>query len=125
MPDPLTLSKLIWSTMVAIDQANKTGNYTVLRDLGSSGFRANNSSAALAATFSAIREQRIDLSDTLVLAPSYELAPAMVETNILRMRGRFNLRPTAVGFDLVYEWNEGWQLHGVAIMPFPLPTARQ
>jgi hypothetical protein len=32
---------LIRSTILALDQANKTGNYTVLRDLGAPGFQAN------------------------------------------------------------------------------------
>jgi hypothetical protein len=32
---------LIRSTLLALDHANKTGNYTVLRDLGSPGFQTN------------------------------------------------------------------------------------
>jgi hypothetical protein len=32
---------LIRETLLALDQANKTGNYTVLRDLGSPDFQAN------------------------------------------------------------------------------------
>jgi len=31
---------LIRSTLLALDQANKTGNYTVLRDIGAPGFQA-------------------------------------------------------------------------------------
>ena len=120
VPDQQTLSKLLWSTMAAVDQANKTGNYSVLRDLGSSGFQANNNAASLAGVFAQIRDQRIDLSDTLVLAPTYEFAPTMVAPGMLRMRGRFDLRPTAIGFDLIYQWNQGWRLHGVAIVPFPI-----
>lgn len=123
VPDPLALSKLLWSTMAAIDHANKTGNYSVLRSLGSPGFQTNNDAATLAAIFAGIREERVDLADTLVLAPTFEFQPAMIEPGILRMRGLFNLRPTAVGFDLVYEWSDsGWRLHGVAIMPFPMST---
>ena len=118
VPDELTLSKLLWSTMAAVDQANKTGNYSVLRDLGSTGFQANNNAASLAGVFAAIRTQRIDLSNTLLLAPTYEFRPAMIEPGILRMRGRFPLRPTAIGFDLIYEWQDGWRLHGVSIVPF-------
>lgn len=117
VPDQLTLSKLLWSTMAAVDQANKTGNYSVLRDLGSSGFQANNNAATLANVFASIRAQRLDLSDTLLVAPSFEFAPAMVQPGVLRMRGRFPLRPTAVAFDLIYEWNQGWRLHGIALLP--------
>jgi hypothetical protein len=41
---------LIRSTVLALDQANKTGNYTVLRDLGAPGFPAN-TAARLAEIF--------------------------------------------------------------------------
>ena len=32
---------LVRSAILALDQANKTGNYTVLRDLGAPGFQTN------------------------------------------------------------------------------------
>src|SRR5258708_22453886 len=32
---------LIRSSLLALDQANKTGNYTVLRDIGAPGFQSN------------------------------------------------------------------------------------
>jgi hypothetical protein len=41
---------LIRSTILALDQANKTGNYTVLRDLGAPGFQANTAAAPPAGT---------------------------------------------------------------------------
>lgn len=106
--------------MAAIDQANKTGNYSVLRDLGTPAFQANNTAAKLAAAFADIRAQRIDLSDTLVLAPHHEFPPALVEGGLLRMRGAFRMRPTSVDFDLLYRWANGWQLHAVAIRPVPM-----
>ena len=52
---------LIRSTLFALDHANKTGNYTVLRDLGSPGFQSNNA-ARLAEIFAAERKDNIDLS---------------------------------------------------------------
>jgi len=36
---------LIRSSLIALDQANKTGNYTVLRDLGAPNFQATNTAA--------------------------------------------------------------------------------
>ncbi|MGQ0559688.1 MAG: hypothetical protein ACT4OE_08915, partial [Sphingosinicella sp.] len=69
VPDARTVLKLVWSTMAAVEHANVTGNYSVLRDLGSAGFQANNSAATLAANFAAIRERRLDLAETLTVAP--------------------------------------------------------
>lgn len=124
VPDQSALLKLLWSTMAAVDQANKTGNYSVLRDLGSTGFQTNNNAAALGAVFAGIRTQRIDLSDTFLLTPTWEMAPAIIGTGLLRMRGSFNMRPTGIGFDLVYQWDQGWRLHGVSIVPFAVPPAQ-
>ena len=117
-PDGTAALKLLWSTMAAVDQANKTGNYSVLRDLGSQGFQTNNNAASLAGVFAGIRDQRVDLSDTLVVLPSYEIAPSMIEPGLMRMRGTFNMRPVGVGFDLIYAWEQGWRLHGVSVVPF-------
>jgi hypothetical protein len=42
---------LIRSSLLAVDQADKTGNYTVLRDLGAPGFQASNTAARLREIF--------------------------------------------------------------------------
>ena len=52
---------LIRSTLLALDQANKTGNYTVLRDLGAPGFQLN-TAARLAEIFAKQRNDKVDLS---------------------------------------------------------------
>ena len=41
VPDQLSLAKLLWSTMAAVDHANKSGNYSVLRDISSTAFQIN------------------------------------------------------------------------------------
>jgi hypothetical protein len=123
-PDLQTVNKLVWSTLAAIDHGNLTGNYSVLRDLGAPGFQANNNAATLAGVFAQVRDQRIDLSNTLLLAPSYEFAPGIVN-GLLRARGAFGLRPTAVRFDLLYANIAGrWQLFGVAVAPVPMPVTQ-
>jgi hypothetical protein len=59
---------LIRSTVLALDQANKTGNYTVLRDLGAPGFQAN-TAARLAEIFASQRRDNLDLSGVAVIDP--------------------------------------------------------
>ncbi|MEA3052167.1 MAG: hypothetical protein QOG72_1070 [Sphingomonadales bacterium] len=126
IPDETGLARLVWSTMAAVDHANKTGNYAVLRGLGSPAFQASNSERMLAGAFAGLREQRINLSDTLSVEPSYEFQPGL-ENGMLRIRGAFRMRPQAVQFDLLYQWNQGWMLQGVAVRTVPfssLPPAR-
>lgn len=123
--DIQTVNKLVWSTLAAVDHGNVTGNYSVLRDLGAPGFQANNNAATLAGVFQTVRTQRVDLSNTLLLAPTYEFAPTIVQGGLLRARGQFALRPTAIGFDLLFANVAGrWQLFGVAVVPLAMPASQ-
>src|ERR1017187_4037804 len=79
---------LIRSTLLALDQANKTGNYTVLRDLGAPGFQAN-SDARLAEIFAAQRRDKLDLSGIAVLDPQLTLLPEIDANGMMRMAGFF------------------------------------
>jgi len=121
IPDQAGLARMVWSMMAAVDHANKTGNYNVLRGLGSPEFQAANGAPALSRIFASLREQGINLSDTLSIEPSYEFPPAL-EGGLLRLRGAFRMRPQAVQFDLLYQWNQGWMLHGIAVRTVPFST---
>ncbi len=123
VPGELEMAKLIWGTMVAVEQANLSGNYSVLRDTAAPGFQVLNDPARLTEIFAGIRASRIDLSNTLLLAPTYIGAPQVVEPGVFQVRGYFGLRPTAVEFELYYQWVQGrWRLFGIGIQPQPLAT---
>jgi len=130
-PDSLVINKLVWSAMAAVDQANQTGNYSVLRDLGAPSFQAQNSAATLAQVFANLRAQNVDLSYTLALIPTFQFPPAIQQGGLLRIRGIFPLRPTTIGFDLLYQNVGGqWRIFGIAVIPLvartqqPVPTKR-
>jgi hypothetical protein len=117
--DQMVVDKLVWSTIIALDQANRTGNYSVLRDLGAPSFQTNNSAATLGGIFAALRNQRVDLSNALIITPVY-LQPPAVEGSALRAKGVFPLRPNAVGFDLMFQNISGeWRLLGISVAPLP------
>lgn len=118
VPNELELAKLLWSTMTAVHHANLSGNYSVLRDISSPGFQVMNNAARLGEVFASIRQSRVDLSSALLLAPTYTEPPSVAEPGVIRVRGYFGLRPTALFFDFFFQWVEGrWRLHGVAISP--------
>ena len=124
VPDQLELSKLIWSTMLAVDHANRSGNYSVLRDLGAQGFQINNDAATLAQIFAGLRNQRIDLSNALLVPPTYLEAPRVVQPGLIEAKGVFQLRPTAIQFDMVFQWEQGrWKLFGIDIQPLEMVEA--
>jgi len=92
---------LIRETLIALDQANKTGNYTVLRDLGSPAFQAN-TSAKLAEIFAPERRDNLDLSGVAVLEPQLSLLPQIEANGLLHMTGFFPSAPQQVNFDVAF-----------------------
>lgn len=107
--------------MVAVHHANISGNYSVLRDIGATDFQVQNTAAQRAETFHYMRDQHIDLSTTLILAPNFTSPPAMVAPNVMLLQGSFGLRPTAIRFDLYYQWFNGqWRVYGIGVQPVSL-----
>ena len=106
---------LIRTTLLALDQANKTGNYTVLRDLGSPGFHSN-TAARLAEIFAAQRKDNIDLSGTAVLDPQLTLLPQIEANGMMHMAGFFPSVPTQVNFEMaVAPVDRQWRLFGLSV----------
>src|SRR5271165_4582860 len=107
---------LVRSTLLALDQANKTGNYTVLRDLGAPGFQATNNPARLGDIFANLRRDKIDLSGVAVLEPQLTLLPQIENSGMMRMTGFFPSAPAQVKFELLYAPVDGqWKLFGIAV----------
>ncbi|WP_246683415.1 hypothetical protein [Mesorhizobium sp. B2-1-3A] len=103
------------SALLALDQANKTGNYTVLRDLGSPNFQTN-SAARLGDIFASQRNQGLDFSAVAVLEPQLTLLPQIEPNGMLHMAGFFPSAPLQVNFELLFEpVNREWKIFGVSV----------
>jgi hypothetical protein len=106
---------LIRSALLALDQANKTGNYTVLRDLGAPAFQVN-TAARLAEIFASQRRDNIDLSGVAAIDPQLSLLPEIEANGMMRMGGFFPSVPTQVNFELVFAPVSGqWRLFGLSV----------
>jgi hypothetical protein len=102
------------SALIALDQANKTGNYTVLRDLAAPGFAATNNAARLSEIFANLRRDRIDLSGVLVLDPQLTTLPQIDKNGIMHFSGFFPSAPSQINFELFFAPVEGqWRLFGI------------
>jgi hypothetical protein len=107
---------LIRSTLLALDDANKTGNYSVLRDLGAPGFQQVNNDSGLADIFAAERKGNLDLSGVAVLEPQLTVLPQIEANGMMRMAGFFPSAPTQVNFELLYApVNRQWRLMGLTV----------
>jgi outer membrane biosynthesis protein TonB len=106
---------LVRSTILALDQANKTGNYTVLRDLGAPGFQAN-TAAKLAEIFASQRNDKLDLSGVAVIDPQLTVLPEIGANGLMRMAGFFPSVPSQVNFELLFAPVDGqWRLFGISV----------
>jgi len=115
---------LIRSALLTLNDANRSGNYTVLRDLAAPDFQAKNSAADLAHIFANLRQRRIDLHAAALLAPQLTAAPALDDKGMLRLTGFFPTRPLQINFDLMYQVVNGqWRLIGISIAAPEVPAA--
>jgi hypothetical protein len=130
LPDPAAMVALIRSHVIALNQANMTGNYSVLRDMAAPGFQAANSFAQLSTIFAALRGRQLDLGPVAVIEPKLYRPPAIDQGGKLRLTGFFPSEPERVNFDLAFQNVAGeWRLFGIGVNTSrevaagPAPTA--
>jgi hypothetical protein len=118
VPSAPAVLAMVRSTLIAVDQGNKTGNYTVVRDLGAPDFRDANTPAKLGLVFANLTEQGVDMLPVLVVEPQYREAPRLTARRMLYVAGTFNIQPRRVSFELLFDvWKGEWRLYGVSIVP--------
>ncbi len=106
IPQAAGLIVLIKSSLIALNQANQTGNYQVLYALGSDTLRAQTNPQNLAQSFAPFRERRIDLNPVLFLNPQLTRNPA-IEGGRLHLVGSFPTTPLQINFDFWFEPSQG------------------
>ena len=127
VPAPEVLLMLVRTTLVALNQANFTGNYTVLHGLGSPQLQARNSPADLGNAFAGLRAQNIDLSPVLVLTPQLTEQPGFTRDGALRLVGFFPSKPLQIQFVMNFlPVGDRWRIDGLsvsAVAATPPPAA--
>ena len=109
---------LIRSTLLSLNDALRTGNYTVLRDLAAPSFRDANSAGRLHQIFANLSAQRIDLAAVAILPPKLPQPPSIDQDKHLRIGGFFPGEPVQLNFDLIFEAvGNQWRLFGISVNP--------
>ena len=107
---------LIRSTLLTLNDANHSGNYTVLRDLAAPDFQAHNTAADLGQSFSDLRRRNFDLHGAALLAPQLTAVPALDQKGMLRLTGYIPTRPLQINFDLLFQVvGNQWRLYGISV----------
>jgi hypothetical protein len=116
---------LIRSTLLTLNDANRSGNYTVLRDLAAPGFQTSNSAADLGQIFSNLRRRNFDLYGAALLAPQLTAVPALDQNGMLRLTGHIPTQPLQINFDLLFQAVNGqWRLFGISVATPETATGR-
>lgn len=107
---------LVRATLLSLDDANRTGNYSVLRELGSPGFQQAHSAADLAGIFAELRHKRIPLTAAAIAEPNLTATPVIEAEQILRLTGYLPTAPLRLSFDLRFEPAAGdWRLAALSV----------
>jgi hypothetical protein len=115
---------LIRSTLLTLNDANRSGNYTVLRELASPDFQAKNSAADLGSIFADLRNRKFDLFAVALMAPQLTAPPHLEANGMLRLTGAFPTRPQQISFDLMFENVGGqWRMFGLSVQTPQQPQA--
>jgi hypothetical protein len=115
LPSELQLALMVKSTLLGFNDANNTGNYSVLRDLASPEFQQANTAARLYEIFRAERERKNDIAAIMALNPT--LRAAVDKQGVLQVGGFFPSRPLQVNFLVAYRAvDDRWKLHALGVV---------
>jgi len=110
---------LIRDVMIAVNQGNWTGNYTVLRDYASRDFSTANDPTRLAGLFAPVREAGLDMLPVLVIDPVILNSQAGAGGTQLRLTGYFPTEPQHISFDMVMvQERRRWVLLDISVGQF-------
>lgn len=107
---------LVRSTLMTLNDANRTGNYSVLRDLAAPAFQARNSAADLAQSFLDLRRRKFDLFAVSFADPEFNAPLDRDPGGKIRLTGFFPTQPLQIRFDLTFQSVDGqWKLLSISV----------
>jgi hypothetical protein len=122
MPEAEKIVLLVRTTLITLNDAIQTGNFTVMRDKSAPGFRDNNSASQLGQIFSGLAKSGVDMSFVSVVTPQLSETPVLdQEKGMLNIKGFFPTQPTQIDFELLFQTVGGrWKLFGLSVQPSPV-----
>ena len=107
MPPPNFQEALIKTSLLTFNDANLTGNYTVLLAKAAKPFREQFTPDRLKETFKSFAENKIDLSAIAVLSPVASSESKIDQRGALLLRGYFDTKPNRTYYILDFLPSEG------------------
>ena len=107
LPDQSRQEALIKTTLLTFNDANVTGNYSVLHAKSAKPFRDQFTPARLKETFKEFAEKHIDFDVIAAKTPLLTQETKLDEDGRLALQGYFDTTPSHVYYDLRYILSEG------------------
>jgi len=92
---------LVRTSLIALDQANATGNYTVFQALTAPGMRQRFTPADYTDYYAPLRKQKLQLGVTAISELKLAKSPFLDANGFLHFEGAVQTAPTPVNFKLV------------------------
>jgi hypothetical protein len=122
LPSAEQLIALVRNVLLAVNDANLTGNYTVLHDLSAPDSQGLNTPERLEESFRPIRQQGTDFSIVAVATPRFFQLPTFTPQGYLRVNGEFISSPR-ITFDIFLQQVEGrWRPYAIGVGVVPVPV---
>jgi hypothetical protein len=123
VPDKLVQEVLIKSTLVTFNDANITGNYSVLHAKLSKPFRDQFSPERLKEAFKVFNEKHVDFDIIVAKPPVPSQEPKVTDAGVLQLYGYFDTTPSRVLYELEYIMSDGeWKLIRINVNIKPTET---
>ena len=111
VPSERALEVLVKTSLLSFNDANITGNYSVLHDKLSKPFRQEYPPEKLKEAFKEFSEKNIDIELIAALKPTYEPPASIDSEGKLVVKGYFPTEPIRVNFNLAFIPSDGaWKL---------------
>ena len=115
LPDDTEREILIKTTLMTFNDANLTGNYSVLHSKAATPFRQQLSVEKLATTFKEFRDKKVNI-ESIVADEIDSGSEAKINEGILSLTGRFKDDTRRVRYDLKFAREENsWKLVGINV----------
>ena len=102
VPSAAVQEMLIKNYLIALNNANLTGNYTVLQERLAKPFREQFDAARLKKIFKSFHDKQVDFSIIAAKPPIPTSESKIDERGALLLRGYFDTEPTRVFYDLAF-----------------------
>jgi hypothetical protein len=116
LPSDTEQEILVKATLMTFNDANLTGNYSVLFDKSAKAFREQISTEKLSEAFKSFRARKVNLESIVADDLDSSKEPKIDDNGVLQLQGRFKDDEKKIRFDLKFVKEDGaWKILGLNV----------